>query len=150
MVKMVSCIKYYSFYGDCKFTHIYFIVYDLSILKRTNSNLSGQSTDVLNHPNNKTHQPAGWCALLFGWPAGSHSGGGHPLEEAVGRPQKFWCVVSKRALSPSVSSGWYLHQLTPGWRVSFLEIMKKFSRNYLQFFDGYVILFQSNIDSRNL
>ena len=31
-----------------------------------------------------------------------------------------------------------------------LEIMQKFSRNYLQFFDRYDILYQSNSDSRNL
>ena len=73
-------------------------------IRLINSSLSGQHTDVLNHPNNEAHQPAGWCVLLFGRLAGSHSAGGHPLEEAVGRPQKFWCVVSKRALSPSAIS----------------------------------------------
>ena len=67
--------------------------------------MSGQSTDVLNHPNNEAHQPAGWCVLLFGWLAGSHSGGGHPLEEAVDRSVyivKYPCPDGVIFVSPDV------------------------------------------------
>ena len=41
------------------------------------------------HPSNEARQPGAGVFCYFGWSAGCHSGGGHPLEEAVGRPQKF-------------------------------------------------------------